>query len=145
VVTRCGRTCLGKKKLIAARSLLDRPSGSKRFTTTYGWSALWIMIWDTSIWRLGCSDRSKIPGPKVLSSDRYVVSPMSPGRTIDNIGGASRDRTDDLIVANDVVCQSIAFVCLELPAEYGPFRSNSKRKNHACREFASLPSSDCAH
>jgi len=40
------------------------------------------------------------------------------------IGGASRDRTDDLIVANDGVCQSIAFVRLELPAEYGPFRSN---------------------
>jgi hypothetical protein len=48
------------KKLISARSLLDRPSGSKRFTTTSGWSALWIMIWGTSIWRLACSNRSKI-------------------------------------------------------------------------------------
>ena len=49
-------------------------------------------------------------------------------QVIEKIGGASRPRTDDLIVANDGVCQSIAFVCLELPAEYGPFRSNSVLK-----------------
>jgi hypothetical protein len=46
-------------------------------------------------------------------------------QVIEKIGGASRARTDDLIVANDGVCQSIAFVCLEFLAEYGPFRSNS--------------------
>jgi hypothetical protein len=49
-------------------------------------------------------------------------------QVIEKIGGASRARTDDLIVANDGVCQSSAFVCLELPAEYGPFRSNSVPK-----------------
>jgi hypothetical protein len=39
VVTRCGRICLGKKNLISARSLPDKPSASKKST------ALWIMIW----------------------------------------------------------------------------------------------------
>src|SRR5580658_3505808 len=40
------------------------------------------MIWDTSIWRLACSNRSKIPSAqKCYLCLRYVVSPMSPGRT----------------------------------------------------------------
>jgi putative transposase len=33
----------------SATSLPDRPSASKKFTMTSGWSALWIMIWDTLI------------------------------------------------------------------------------------------------
>jgi putative transposase len=72
VVTHCGRICLGSKKTISARSSLDKPSVSKKFTTTSGWSALWIMIWDTSgIWRPECLNRSF--GPKVLpmSSEPY--------------------------------------------------------------------------
>ena len=74
VVTRCGRICLDNKKSISARSLPDKPSASRRFTTTYGWSVLWIMIWDTSIWRLGCSNRSKIrSAQKCHPCDRYVV------------------------------------------------------------------------
>src|SRR5215472_9100932 len=40
VVTRCGRICLDNKKSISARSLPDKPSASRRFTTTYGWSVL---------------------------------------------------------------------------------------------------------
>src|SRR6266581_7821563 len=40
------------------------------------------MIWDTSIWRLGCSNRSKIrSAQKCYLCLRYVVSPMCPGRT----------------------------------------------------------------
>jgi hypothetical protein len=44
----------------------------------------------------------------------------------EKIGGASRDRTDDLIVANDGVRQIICLPCLHLAAEYGPLRSNSE-------------------
>jgi hypothetical protein len=40
VVTRCGRICQDKKQLISAKSLPDKPSASKKSTTTYGWSAL---------------------------------------------------------------------------------------------------------
>jgi hypothetical protein len=37
------------KKSTSARSLPVKPSASKKFTTTSGWLALWIMIWATSI------------------------------------------------------------------------------------------------
>src|ERR1700688_3036613 len=40
------------------------------------------MIWATSIWKLGCSNRSKIrSAQKCYLCLRYVVSPMSPGWT----------------------------------------------------------------
>src|SRR6266478_9164917 len=40
------------------------------------------MIWDTSIWRLGCSNASKIrSAQKCYPCLRYELSPMSPGRT----------------------------------------------------------------
>src|SRR6266481_1754423 len=40
------------------------------------------MIWDTSIWRLGCSNHSKIrSAQKCYPCLRYELSPMSPGRT----------------------------------------------------------------
>src|ERR1700675_1383487 len=40
------------------------------------------MIWATSIWKLGCSNRSKIHSvQKCYLCLRYVVSPMCPGRT----------------------------------------------------------------
>jgi hypothetical protein len=82
VVTHCGRICLGKKKSISARSSPVRPSASKKFTTTSGWLALWIMIWGTSIWKLGCSNRSKIRSArKCYPCSRYVVLPMFPVRT----------------------------------------------------------------
>ena len=64
------------------RSLPDRRPTSKKCTTTFGWSVLWIMIWAISIWRLECSNRSKIHSvQKCYLCLRYVVSPMSPGRT----------------------------------------------------------------
>jgi hypothetical protein len=42
-------------------------------------------------------------------------------------GGASRARTDDLIVANDGVCQIISLTRLRLAAEHGPLRCKSNR------------------
>jgi hypothetical protein len=52
-------------------------------------------------------------------------------------GGASRDRTDDLIVANDGVCQINSFACSCLDAEYGPLRSNSTTNSGLPGEVAS--------
>jgi hypothetical protein len=70
------------KKLISARSLPARLSASKKFTTISGWLALWIMIWDTSIWRLVCWNRWKIPSAqKCYLCSRYILLPMSPGWT----------------------------------------------------------------
>src|SRR5262249_2532672 len=41
------------------------------------------MIWDTLIWRLECSNRSKIrSAQKCNPCLRYELSPMSPGRTL---------------------------------------------------------------
>ena len=37
-------------------------------------------------------------------------------QVIEEIGGASRDRTDDLIVANDECCHFISFAFLRLAA-----------------------------
>ena len=54
VVTHCGRICLGRKRSISAPSSPGKPSASRKCKTISGSSALWIMIWDTSIWRLGC-------------------------------------------------------------------------------------------
>src|SRR6266481_7640054 len=47
------------------------------------------MIWDTSIWRLGCSNHSKIrSAQKCYPCLRYELSPMSPGRTSKEVVGA---------------------------------------------------------
>src|SRR5215472_1885689 len=48
------------KRLISARSSPGKPWASKKCTTISGWLALWIMIWDTSIWRPECWNRSRI-------------------------------------------------------------------------------------
>src|ERR1700732_1256295 len=62
------------KKLISARSLPARRSASKKFTMTSGWLALWIMIWDTSIWRLASWNRWKIPSaPKCYPCSRCIL------------------------------------------------------------------------
>ncbi len=64
----------GAKKLTSARSLPVRPSASKKFTTTSGWSVLWIMIWDTSIWRLECWNRSKTRSAQsCYPCSRYIL------------------------------------------------------------------------
>jgi hypothetical protein len=47
-------------------------------------------------------------------------------QVLEKYGGASRDRTDDLIVANDGVRRIVSLPCLHLTAKYGPLRSNSE-------------------
>src|ERR1700733_3531567 len=77
--------------------------------------------------------------PKATLRLRYMIvlfiiflSPFerSLRTSLPELGGASRDRTDGLIVANDGVCQYTTFTCLHLEAAYGPKRSN-------CRRFSS--------
>ena len=64
VVTHCGRICLGRKKI--------------NFSQVFAGQVVGI----TSIWRLGCSNRSKIrSAQKCYLCSRYNVLPMSPGRT----------------------------------------------------------------
>src|SRR5258708_34781626 len=47
------------------------------------------MIWDTSIWRPGCSNHSKIPSAqKCYPCSRYILLPMSPGWTREEVVGA---------------------------------------------------------
>ena len=83
VVTRCGRICLGNKKINFSRSLPDRRSASKKCTTTSDWLALCTMIWGISIWRPQCWNRCKIPSvQKCYPCSRYILLPMSPGRTV---------------------------------------------------------------
>jgi hypothetical protein len=57
VVTRCRRICLGKKKINFSQGLAGQAVGVKEVTTISGCSALWIMIWDTLIWRRECANR----------------------------------------------------------------------------------------
>ena len=47
------------KGLISARSSPGKRSASRKYKTTSSWLVLWIVIWGTSIWRLGCSNRSQ--------------------------------------------------------------------------------------
>jgi hypothetical protein len=72
-------------------------------------------------------------------------------QAFEKIGGASRARTDDLIVAKDGVCQFRPFACLHLAAHHVPKRSNWPEfffgfyfKIQLCREsclnsFSGLP------
>src|SRR5690349_10634109 len=49
------------------------------------------MIWDTSIWRLGCSNHSKIrSAQKCYPCLRYVVSPMCQGWTFEKVARPGR-------------------------------------------------------
>jgi hypothetical protein len=73
VVTRCGRICLDKKRLISARYLPDKPSASKKSTTTYGWSASWIMIWGISAGDSSARTTRKSVRQKSYLCLRYVV------------------------------------------------------------------------
>ena len=54
-----------------------------------GLVSAWIMIWNTSIWRLGCLNHSTIRSArKCYPCCRYEVLPMSPGRTLVEVVGA---------------------------------------------------------
>jgi hypothetical protein len=60
------------------------------------------MIWDTSIWRLGCSNRSKIrSAQKCYPCLRYVVSPMCPGWTLEELVEPMGFEPTALIVSPD--------------------------------------------
>jgi integrase-like protein len=81
-VTRCGRICLHRKKINSARSSRVRRSGSRRSKKVFGWSALWITISATSIWRKKlCSLSTTLLAQKCYLCSRYVLSPMCPVRT----------------------------------------------------------------
>jgi hypothetical protein len=54
------------KRLTSAPSLLARRSASKKFTTISGSSALWIMIWVTSIWSRVLEPIDNPFGPRLL-------------------------------------------------------------------------------
>ena len=59
---------------------MDPTVASKKFTTTSGWLVLWIMIRDTSIWRLGCSNRWKISSAqKCYPCSRYILLELDRG------------------------------------------------------------------
>jgi putative transposase len=67
VVTRCGRICLGNKKSTSARSSPDRPSASRKCTTTSGWSV--FMEYDLGYFDLETRVLEPLEnpfGPKVL-------------------------------------------------------------------------------
>jgi len=78
VVTHCGRICLGRKKINFSTVFAGQAVGIKESTTISGWLVLWIMIWDTSIWRLECSNHSKTRSAQnCYLCSRYILLPMS--------------------------------------------------------------------
>jgi hypothetical protein len=72
VVTNCGRICLGRKKINFSTVFAGQAVGIKEFTMTSGWLALWIMIWDTSILILGCSNRKPVRPKSVGGLNRLA-------------------------------------------------------------------------
>ncbi len=78
VVTNCGRICLGNKKINFSTVFAGQAVGIKEI----GWSALWIMIWDTSISIPVCWNHSTTPSAQGCHlCNRYILLPMCPGRT----------------------------------------------------------------
>ena len=60
----------------------DRGSASRRSTTAFGSSASCTMIWDISTWSRGpCKPSTPRSARGCHPCLRYVLSPMSPGRT----------------------------------------------------------------
>jgi hypothetical protein len=82
VVTNCGRLCLYRKKINLSTCLAAKPSASRKSKTASGSSASWITIWVISIWRKKlCSPSTTPSGQKCYLCLRYILLPMSPGRT----------------------------------------------------------------
>ena len=85
------------------RSLPARPSASKKFTTTSGSSALWIMIWDISIWRRACGTAGKSLRPEsvthVAGTFSYLCLRVGPTES----GGQCRARTCDLLLVRQAL------------------------------------------
>ena len=79
------------RKSISALVWPARPSASRKSTTASGSSASWITISVISIWRKKPCSPSTIPlGQKCYLCLRYILLPMSPGRTL-NWWRARRD------------------------------------------------------
>ena len=82
VVTRCGRICLGNKKINFSQVFAGQAVGIKEVHDDIWLVSFMIMIWGTSIWRRECLNRSKIRlAQKCYLCLRYDLSPMSPGWT----------------------------------------------------------------
>ena len=83
VVTRCGRICLGAKKINFSQVFAGQAVGIKEIHDD-----IWLvsfMDYDLGHFDLetGCWNRWKIPSAqKCYLCSRYIVSPMSPGRTL---------------------------------------------------------------
>jgi len=60
VVTRCGRICLSKRKINFSTVFAGQGVGIKGVHEDIWLVSFMVMIWGTSTWRLGCSNRSKI-------------------------------------------------------------------------------------
>src|SRR5438132_13062949 len=74
VVTRCGRICLGRKKINFSTVFAGQAVGIKEVHDDIWLVSLWIMIWDISIWRRECSNHSKtLSAQKCYPCLRYVV------------------------------------------------------------------------
>jgi hypothetical protein len=74
-----------------------------------------------------------------LTSRLGIVATAQASSDVSNYGGASRDRTDDLIVANDGIAQVNCRACYGLQAEYGPLRSNFHK------QLLGLPGKSASH
>ena len=80
----------------------------------------------------------------VRSLGTFFLAPSeTPGFMRDLNGGASRARTDDLIVANDAPFQFITFACLRLAVDHVPKRSNSGLPGELPQQFFRLESHRC--
>jgi hypothetical protein len=60
----------------------NQQQASKKFTTISGSSASQIMIWVTSIWKSGCSNRPQTsPAQSFYPCGRYILLRVCPGWT----------------------------------------------------------------
>jgi hypothetical protein len=71
VVTNCGRLCLYRNKINLSTAWQVRLSESKKSTTAFGSSALWITISAMSIWR------RKLCSPPTIPSDQKYSGPQT--------------------------------------------------------------------
>ncbi len=65
-VTRCGRICLGSRKINLSKVFAGQWWASAKSTTRSGWSASWSTIWDSSIGMRTASNPRPIPLPQTV-------------------------------------------------------------------------------
>ena len=98
-VTCCGRICLHRKKLISARCSPFKPLVSKQSKRVFGWSALWITILATSIWRKNSASSGLPVWPKSVRGLRVsakhlqqVYTPVSSSEELLEVGYSVLER-----------------------------------------------------